>query len=156
LRKQENSLKVINEEYTKLKTLLDQKKHSRTRRQNTSTTLATITDSSSSLRYRRRQETTNVLEYIHGGKDAALFGAWDFLSANASEEKMNSLISTYKRGKYLQNILNKAVREYNTSEESLNQALALKYNNFLSRRKVSLLCKTQISVFDADNDTGLP
>jgi hypothetical protein len=69
LRKQEHNLREINTQYFKLKALLDQKGYSRARRQNTSTTFATISSTCSSRRYRRRQETSNVLEYIHGGTE---------------------------------------------------------------------------------------
>jgi hypothetical protein len=58
---------------------MDQKGYARTRRKNTKTTINMISDCCSSVRHRRRQETKNVLEYIHGGKDAAVLGAWDFV-----------------------------------------------------------------------------
>lgn len=118
--------------------------------------MSTITDRSSSVRFRRRKETSNVLEYIHGGSFGAVCGAWDFLAANAPEETMNSLISTYKRGKYLQQILNKVTSDYSKTKESLDQAISLKYNHFLSRRNFSMLCRTQNSVFDADKELWVP
>ena len=62
----EQELREAKTEHSKLKTPLDPKRHSRTRRENTPTTLATIHDSCSSVRYRRRQETKDVLEFIHG------------------------------------------------------------------------------------------
>lgn len=83
---QEQHLKAVSVQYEKLKTLLDQKGFSRTRRQNTRTTLETVSDSGSSVRYRRRHETKNVLEYIHGGEEGALLGAWDFIAAHAKKE----------------------------------------------------------------------
>ena len=118
--------------------------------------MATITDRNCSVRYRRRQETSDVLEYIHGGEAGAVFGAWDFISSSSDKDTMDILIGNLKRGRYLQNIVAKAVQDYNKSEESLKQAIALKYNNFLSRRKFSLLCKTQTSVFDATKDIWVP
>ena len=61
-----------------------------------------ITDRLCSVRFRRSQETKNVLDYIHGGEDADVLGAWDFITAHAGKELMDTLISKYKRGKYLQ------------------------------------------------------
>ena len=80
---QEQKLDEITVWYEKLKALLQQKQQSRTRRENTCTTLDTITSPNSGTRHCRRDETKNVLEYIHGGENAALLGAWDFVSANA-------------------------------------------------------------------------
>ena len=69
---EEQKIKEISKQYEKLKTLLDQKTQSRTRRLNTSTTLDTINNPNSGVRYRRRGETKNVLEFIHGGENGAL------------------------------------------------------------------------------------
>ena len=43
-----------------------------------------------------------MLEYIHGGEEGALLGAWDVLAANAKKETMDTLTGKYKRGKYIQ------------------------------------------------------
>ena len=59
---QEEKLKEVTMQYERLKTLLDQKEYSRTRRQNTETSLETISSNHSSVRYRRRHESKNVLE----------------------------------------------------------------------------------------------
>ena len=42
----------------------------------------------------------NVLEYIKGEPDAAVFGAWDLVTANAMEGKMDLLIRKYRQGTY--------------------------------------------------------
>jgi hypothetical protein len=156
----EQHLQNISQEYVKLKTLMDQKGYARTRRQNTKTTIDMISDLCSSVRYRRRQETKNVLEYIHGGEVAAVLGAvlgaWDFVTAHADKDLMDSLISKYKRVKYLQGVINKAMNDHKQYKDSLNQALAFKYQNFLSLRKFNLMCKTQSSVFDPDAEVWLP
>ena len=146
LKVEEEKLDEVSKQYQKLKTLLQQKQQSRTRRENTSTTLETITNAKSGTRYRRRDETKNVLEFIHGGEDGALFGAWDFLSGNAPKEMMEDLISRYKRGKYVEGIVRQTVKDYMQSNNSLPEATNLKYRNFLSRRKYNVLCKTQSSV----------
>ena len=152
----EEKLKELQGESDKLKTLFDQKQHSKARRANTSTTVETVSSTSSSTRYRRRQETQHVLEYIHGGNRGAVYGAWDFLSARATKEDMDAFLSMHKRGKYLQGLLGQAIKDYNFSHDALKQAVALKYQNFLSRRKYNLLCKTQSSAFDADGEVWVP
>lgn len=66
------------------------------------------------------------------------------------------MISGFKRKKYLQGFLNKTMKDYQNSEESLMQAVLMRYQNFLSRRKFALLCKTQSSVFDRNSDLSVP
>ena len=39
-----------------------------------------INDVSNSSKYCRQKETKNILEYIHGGKDGALYDAWDYIA----------------------------------------------------------------------------
>ena len=69
---------------------------------------------------------------------------------------MDKLIGSYKRGKYLEGVFGKAVSDFSNSEEALKQAVAMKYENFLSRRKFKLICKTQRSVFNAEKEIWLP
>lgn len=45
-----------------------------------------IDDFNSSTRYRRRKKTEKTLQFIHGGATGSYYGAWDYLSANASFE----------------------------------------------------------------------
>ena len=156
LNEEKQKLTQITKEYERLKTLLVPTQQSRTRRENTNTTLDMITDGNSSTRFRRREETKNVLQYIHGGEKGATFGAWDFLSANASKATMEELIGKYKRGKYIEGIVKQTVKDFTQSNNSLSEAISLKYKNFLSRRKFNILCKTQSSVFDTDKDAWVP
>jgi len=153
---QEERLKELTEAYEKLRKLLEQKEYSRRRRTNASTTYEMINDYKSSTRYRRREETKNMLEFIHGGSEPSLYGAWDFLSSNASEEIISKLMSSYKRGRFIQGIFGKAISEYQKSEEAVKQSVALKYQSFLSRRKYNLVCKTQSSFFNAEKEVWLP
>ena len=88
------------------------------------------------------------MEFIHGSKDSALFGVWDFTSGNAPKEMMENLISRYKRGKYVEGIVRQTVKDYMQSNNSLSEATNLKYRNFLSCRKYNVLCKTQSSVLN--------
>ena len=90
------------------------------------------------MRYRRWQETKNALEYIHGGEEGALLGAWDFLTTNVSEKMMNTFIGKYKRGKYIEGVISQAMKNPLHKQFSLNI-----YKNFLSCMKFSVLCKTQ-------------
>ena len=92
-----------------MKKPLEQKDYSRRRRSAASTSYEMINDYKSSTRYRRREETKNILEFIHGGFEASLYGAWDFLAANASNETMTKLMSNYKRGRFLQGIFERAI-----------------------------------------------
>ena len=68
-----------------------------------------INDYKSSTRYRRREETKSILEFIHGGSEPSLYGAWDFLASSASGEIMTKLMSNYKRGRFIQGIFGKAI-----------------------------------------------
>ena len=151
--KQQQKLSKINKQYDKLKTLFERKDQSRTCRENTRTTHEIITNNKSGT---RREETKNVLEFIHGGEEGTLYGAWDFLSSTASKTMMENLVAKYNRGRYLEGIVKKTVKELTEANSFLNDAISLKYKNFLSRRKYNLLCKTQSSVFDTDKEVWVP
>ena len=89
-----------------------------------------------------------MLEYIHGGDEGALFGAWDFVASFASKEIIDKLISSYKLGKYLQGVFEKAVKHFNNfDKEALKQAVAVKFQNYLSRHKFNLVGKMQSKKF---------
>ena len=116
-----------------------------------------IKNPKSTTRYKRREETEEALRYIHGGLDGAIFDAWDFLVGNISDDTLlDKLISSYKRGRYLQGIFGKAIKDYNKSEDAIKKAVAIKYQNFLSRRKYMFVRKTQNSVFDPDKELWVP
>ena len=65
-------------------------------------------------------------------------------------------MSGYKRGKYLQKTLGKAMKDFQSSPESIKHAVAMKYQNFLSRRKFNFVCKTQSSYFNGENEVWIP
>ena len=71
-------------------------------------------------------------------------------------QTMDKLISGLKRGKYIQGLFDKTMKHYQNSEEALKQAVLMKYQNFLSRRKYALVCKTQSSVFDPNSELWVP
>lgn len=134
-------LEEITKQYNKLKTLLDQTTCSRSCREHTATTLEMISSTSSSVRYRRRQESKNVLEYIHGGENAAVQGAWDVVKSFAGKDMISTFVANYKRGKLIQNLVAKTLKEHTQSDQSLQQALAFKYQNFLSRESLIYCAK---------------
>lgn len=156
MEEKQKALDEINRKYEKLKVLLEQRGYARTRRQNVETTFEMIKNRTSTTRFRRKLETKNILQFIHGGEEGSLYGAWDYLTSHASSELMDKLISGYKRGKYLQGVFGRATDNFNKSEDALKQAVAMKYHNHLSRRKFDLVCKTQSSVFDPKQETWLP
>jgi len=92
--------------------------------------------------------------YIHGGTIGSYYGAWD--AANAPKEVIDDLLKGYKRGKYLQETFGNAIKHFQSSPEAIKHAVALKYQNFLSRRKFNLVCKTQTSFFNADKEIWVP
>ena len=50
----------------------------------------------------------------------------------------------------------KGCKGFSYSKEALKQAVAIKYQNYLSKRKFKLVCKTQSSVYDAEQEVWLP
>lgn len=94
--------------------------------------------------------------HIHDGQEGAIYGAWDFLASIISSDLLDKLISSYQRGTYLQGMFGRALSKYRNSDEALMQAIANKYQNFLSRRKFNFICKTQSSYFDPDTELWLP
>jgi hypothetical protein len=152
----EKKVEQLKQQYDKLKVLLQQTNTARSKRAKNPTTSAMINNAFNSTRYRRRKESADILNYLHGGEEAAILGAWDFIAAYASKDIMDKLIGSYKRRKYLEGVFGKAVNDFSNSEEALKQAVALKYKNFLSRRKFKLICKTQSSVFNAEKEIWVP
>lgn len=78
-----------------------------------------INDYKLSIRYRRREETKSILEFIYGGFELFLYGVWDFLVFSASEEIMIKLMSNYKRGRFIEGIFGQVIVEYQKLEEVL-------------------------------------
>lgn len=131
---------------------LDCKQFPKSKREQNSTSSAT----KSTTRHRRRKETEKALTFIHGGTTGSYHGAWDYIVANAPKELVGACITGYKRGKYIQAVFDKAMREHKASPEALKQAIATKYQNVLSRRKFVLVCKTQTSYFNAESEVWVP
>ena len=101
--KEEESLKDIEQSYEKFKHLIKRTPYGIKRRENNQTNVELI-QSNNTTRYRRRNETKQLLEFIHGGEEGAVFGAWDFLTKFCTEDKLETLMLNFKRGKFLQKI----------------------------------------------------
>ena len=131
---------------------LDCKQFSKSKREQNSSSPET----SSTTKHRRRKETEKALKFIHGGTTGSFYGAWDYIVSTAPKELVGEFITGYKRGKFLQGVFEKAMKEHEASPEALKQAVATKYQNFLSRRKFKLVCKTQTSYFNAESEVWVP
>ena len=140
-------------QFEKFKFIFGQKRSARTRRENTPTTFENINDNSNSTRYKRQKETKDVLQYIHGGSEGAIYGAWDFLKRHASNELIEKLLLSYKRGKFLEKIYGKFTNVLEKGDIGLKKALAKKYYAYLSRRKYNFMCRVQKSMFDPLTET---
>ena len=140
---QENKLKQLKKQYDQFKVLLGQTQQARSMRMKNPTTYESVCDVKSSTKYRRRQETKDILVYIHGSEEGAVYGAWDIVAAYATSDTINKLFASYKRGKYLQGVFGKSISEYNNSQDAIKQEVVMKYQNYLSRRKFKLVCKTE-------------
>ena len=57
-----------------------------------------------STRYKRQEETKDLLEYVHGGSDGSIFGAWDYIRRYATEEQLESFVVSFKKGKFVERI----------------------------------------------------
>ena len=69
---------------------------------------------------------------------------------------MAQLTIQYKRGKHLQKLFGESMKQHQFSDEAIKHALALRYHNFLSRRKFQMICRTQSSYFNAESNVWVP
>lgn len=96
------------------------------------------------------------MEFIHGGQEGALYGAWDLLVSLGSSKQIEQLITNFKNGRFLYGHFNAITKKFESSDAALRQALVLKYNNYLSTRKYRFQCRTLNSLFDPDKETWVP
>ena len=122
----------------------------------TPTTFETITNRNSSVRFARKKNTKSVLRCIHGGIEGAIFGAWDFISTNISDNLLNDLIMQHKKGKFIEAKFNSLTKKYTFSDAAINQAIQVKYGLYLSRRKYQFHCRTMSSFYNPDKKTWVP
>ena len=151
----EQELKDFDEQYEKIRLLLEQKGYVRKRRENVSYIIwfnvnYMISDNSSSNRYRRGTETKKILEFIHGEVEASLHGAWDYFKSNASSKLIEQLFLSFKRGKFLQKLCGKFKEK---DEVSIKMAVPLKDHSFVSRRSYNFLCKIQLNNYNPENES---
>ena len=99
-------LQALKSQYDRFKSILGQTQQARSMRVKNPTTYEMISDRTNSTRYHRRQETKDVLEYIHGSEIGAIYGAWDIIAKYASDEIIKKLTnrstSTGSLGKWWQ------------------------------------------------------
>ena len=139
-----------------VKVILNQAELRHVRRNTNPTDLSMISDRSNSTRFKRKTQTKQILNVIHGGEHGAIYGAFDFLQTAASRETMDQLITNYKNGQFLQNKLDEVTKKFETGDIALRQAIVVKYQNMLSRRKYDYISKTCQSFYDPDKETWLP
>ena len=145
-------LETLNNTFEKVKLLIERKNYGKTKREKTPTTWESINDSSNSTTYSRQNETRNVLEYIHGGINGAIFGAWDSVCRYASNEIIEKFMLSHKHGKFVEELYGKFSSTFNKTKQTMEQAVAKKSAVFLSRRKFNFLCKVQSSTFNIDDN----
>ena len=145
-------LENLEEKFEKLKVLICKKDYGRTRHEKLPTTWDMINNESSKkiTRYNRLEETKDVLEYIHDGSEAALFGALDFIRRYAPNKLMEEFVLCLKKGKFIENLYGNFCK---SSEIGKNQAIVRKYHGYLSRRKYDFLEKIISAKFDPSNQT---
>ena len=132
---------------------LDFKQFSRSKREQNSTSAAT----KSTTRHRRRKETEKALKFIHGGISGSFMERGTILLLMLQKNWLVNLLLAIKEERISKKkCLKKAMKEHQASPEALKQAIATKYQNFLSRRKFKLVCKTQTSYFNAESEVWVP
>lgn len=67
-----------------------------------------------------------------------------------------SAVKQLQMGKIFERGVWKDLKDFNNFEDTRKQAVALKNQNYLSRRQFKLGCKTQSSVYDAEQEMWLP
>ena len=145
-------LEKFNDAFRTLKLISKRKYYAQTQRQKNPTTWELI-KSSKSTKYNRQKESMELLKYIRGGDEAAVFGAWDALCRLASPNQMEEFMLDYKKGKWFEKLYGKFSNIYHKSDDAMNQAIATKYKLHMSGRKYTFMCKIQKSMYDVDSQT---
>lgn len=76
-----------------------------------------------------------------------MYGTWDLFLTVASENEIENLIVSYKRGKFLEKLYGKFSDTLSKSSAGMTKAVATKYSLYLSRRKYNMMCKIQKTAF---------
>ena len=88
------------DEYRNFKHFIEPNEHSKSQRAKNPPS----NETARTIRYNRCIETKDMLEYIHGGSDGAIFGVWEYMSKNASKEQLENLMLDYKKGKFMEKL----------------------------------------------------
>lgn len=147
-----NEISDKTDEYEKLKFLINPTSHGKKLRERNPTNLSIINDGKSSTRFARRNETKHVLEYIHGGSQGSLYGAFDYLSKHATKEQWEHFVTSFKKGKFIEQLNGRFNDSFRKSSDGMNNAIASKYQLHLSRRRYTFLCKVQNSTFNSEEN----
>ena len=139
-----------------VKVVLNQTELRHVRRNTNPTDLSMISDRSNSSRFKRKNQTRQIMTVIHGGEHGGIYGAFDFLQTAAFRKTMDQLITNYNNRQFLQNKLDEVTKKFETGDVALRQAIVVKYQNMLSRRKYDYISKTCQSFYDPDKETWLP
>ena len=142
----DDAFKKLHEEYKNFKLFIEPKQHSKSQRAKNPTS----NETARTTRYNRCIETKDMLEYIHGGSDGAIFGAWEYFSKNASKEQLENHMLEYKKGNFMKNLyghFNESLRG-----ETLKEAVASKFQLSLSRRKFNFLYKVKSQTYDPETE----
>ncbi|CAH1248480.1 Hypp8161 [Branchiostoma lanceolatum] len=148
----EKELKAWDE---KVRQVLDQKGHSRTKLENNPTTIDMMNRHTDTW-YRRRRLSRESLECVNGGSDGAVVAAFGVMVDIASFDQIDQLMTCYKKGKYWQLKFNSVTKKYEASGENMEMSIAAKFRGEFSRRKYQFHCKTLSSVYDPEQAVYLP
>ena len=144
----------LNVEIERLRLLVTPTERGKLRRERNPTTQEMIDNIKfKSTRSERTTKTKEVLEYIHGGEEGAVFGACEFLRRYATPEMLQNFVLSLQRGKFVEKLQGKFNDNFRKSDQGMNQAVASKYQLHLSRRKYSFLCKVQEKTFNVESQT---
>ena len=111
--------KRLNEEVEKYRSLIEKKQYAKSKRENNPTNA----DTKQSTKYVRREETREALEFIHGGKEGSINGAWDFLTANVNNKELEDMVLSFKQGRLVETLYGKFSDTFKKSEQGMNQPM---------------------------------
>ena len=65
----------------------------------------------------------------------SFYGAWDYIGANAQKGLISPLFMGYKKGKHLQQLFGKSMKDYQLSPEAMKHALSFEVPEFSIARE---------------------
>ena len=142
----DDAFKKVHDEYKDFKLFIEPNEHSKSPRAKTPPS----NETARTTRYNRYIEKKDMLKYIHGGSDGAIFGVWEYMSKNASKEQLENLMLDYKKGKFTEKLyghFNESLRG-----ETMKEIVASKFQLSLSRRKFNFLYKVKSQTYDPETE----